>query len=500
MGKQTPFSVAVAFDRLYKACRADVAVARWVLDCVQDAVDQEVMHHSELKGTSFYGHGSNKAIIDVMAMKYWILRHFLSNVLSDAGMPGDDLKVMRDMCASHQTYRAHCGGKETVDLSWQGIRGEGFVKACTFVAVVIYGKEIDGTIKAMLKSTSTPEGVFENSQFVQMVQMVRECYVKVSKAEPEAQEIDDGDVDRLTPLLTAEQKEFMKNVSADDKEKVQQYIESARAHVKRFIQLRVEGRTVNEVADSLENSVLQDQSSSQPVIVYLDSKCCGEASSQPHVRFPTFSKDRMKKLIQGFLKARNQSEPSNEVLVMALDGKRDLLSMMAACMVNTDGDLWQEKSRATFTIVYDEDSVAAQKVRTRSLINLTELLHVWSTTSLEKHVDKRNRKHYRGSTFSTVIGPVAVPPVEERWRLPKDAKTNLLGPLGKSLVGGKVEADPAPEFADGLIPVSWHSMEGRFYEELLHSFKAKKILDLSCLDECLGLKQGWEKVNEQNLA
>ena len=44
--------------------------------------------------------------------------------------------------------------KETVDLSWQGIRGEGFVKACTCVAVVIYGKEMDGNIKTMLKSTS----------------------------------------------------------------------------------------------------------------------------------------------------------------------------------------------------------------------------------------------------------------------------------------------------------------------------------------------------------
>lgn len=44
---------------------------------------------------------------------------------------------------------------------------------------------------------------------------------------------------------------------------------------------------------------------------------------------------------------------------------------------------------------------------------------------------------------------------------------NLLGrvalcdrPLGKSFVGGKVEANSAPEIADGLIPVSWHSMEG----------------------------------------
>ena len=52
--------------------------------------------------------------------------------------------------------------------------------------------------------------MFENAQFVQMVDMVKECCVKVSKAEPEVEEIGDDEVDRLTPLLTAEQKQSMK--------------------------------------------------------------------------------------------------------------------------------------------------------------------------------------------------------------------------------------------------------------------------------------------------
>ena len=70
----------------------------------------------------------------------------------------------------------------------------------------------------------SPSGVFENAEFVQMVDMVKECYVKVSKAEPEVQEITDS---------TAH------NGAEAVHEKVQQYIESATAHVKRFIQCKV---------------------------------------------------------------------------------------------------------------------------------------------------------------------------------------------------------------------------------------------------------------------
>ena len=44
---------------------------------------------------------------------------------------------------------------------------------------------------------------------------------------------------------------------------------------------------------------------------------------------------------------------------------------------------------------------------------------------------------------------------------------------------GKV---PKPVGEDGCEPMCWHSMSHKFYEELIHSFSVRVVLDLTCLD------------------
>lgn len=67
------------------------------------------------------------------------------------------------------------------------------------------------------------------------------------------------------------------------------------------------------------------------------------------------------------------------------------------------------------------------------------------------------------------------------------SRTALLGPSGKILAGGGLgQVEPAQEFSDGE-PVAWHSMEERVYEEVLHSWQCKKMLDGSTLDDTFAL-------------
>ena len=74
---------------------------------------------------------------------------------------------------------------------------------------------------------------------------------------------------------------------------------------------------------------------------------------------------------------------------------------------------------------------------------------------------------------------------EDLWKVPKIFKSQIYGSAGKVLAGGRTDnIELMPEFSDGNLPVCWHTSHWSLYEELLHSFGAKMVLDLHARTKC----------------
>ena len=82
---------------------------------------------------------------------------------------------------------------------------------------------------------------------------------------------------------------------------------------------------------------------------------------------------------------------------------------------------------------------------------------------------------------------MGLPDLSQEWQLPWKTKKNLLGKKHMILVGGKTEeADDARKGHDrnsnAEEPVCFHSAPLALYEELIHDFFAKMVIDLTPCD------------------
>ena len=179
--------------------------------------------------------------------------------------------------------------------------------------------------------------------------------------------------------------------------------------------------------------------------------------------------------------------PCQTDLVMFLDGGRQIESKIVPNLVRADGTAWPSRSKQTFTIVYDEDTWAQRRERTRGFVQLTEGCHVYTAEPLQ--LDKRARLHFPGSNMGDTISGVPLPPWKDQWLVDRATKLKLYTPNGRHLSGGpNPEPDfPQPKFDREREPVSWHSCHLKLYEEILVSFHVKAVVDLSTADETFAL-------------
>ena len=126
-------------------------------------------------------------------------------------------------------------------------------------------------------------------------------------------------------------------------------------------------------------------------------------------------------------------------------------------------------------VSYEEEAMAKRRSRNVSMLSLVEGLHVFTRKPLQ--LQKRSHAHYGGTTLSQIIGPVVAPDWASEWRLQPANKKKLYSNAGTILAGGKQAADPKPDFGDPCEPVAWHAMPTPFYQEIVHKFDVRVMLD-----------------------
>ncbi|CAJ1450592.1 unnamed protein product [Effrenium voratum] len=319
-----------------------------------------------------------------------------------------------------------------------------------------------------MKSGVRPEGIMAQSPFKEAMEGIADACAKVLKNDestPGASVTalvpgDDNQV--LSQFLDSDQLKSLAG-EEDKAEQLRTWAKAALCQVDRFVKLVVEPPTHQLLAEVLKTTVLCEDDQRN------DCASCAKATSL-RVGWRT---------VEPSLLSVAVLESVAQTCFMVFGH----VAPIQKAFLTPGGERWSTMTKVSFTWVMYEGSV--QKDRNRGFINLAEQCHCFTVSPVA--LTKRNRQHFKGSTHALAITDVQARDHSTKWKLPKSDKTALLGPSGKILAGGGLgQVEPAQEFSDGE-PVAWHSMKERVYEEVLHSWQCKKVLDGSTLDDTFAL-------------
>ena len=141
------------------------------------------------------------------------------------------------------------------------------------------------------------------------------------------------------------------------------------------------------------------------------------------------------------------------------------------------------------TLGYTEESVTQNRRRNQFQSGLarvpqSEWVHIVSDRKI--CLPSRKRLHYPGTTVGDLLSGLEVPAIEAEWHMPWGEKKAYYGKKLLVAVGGKTDVAPedkekAVKTDKSMVPTVHHLMEGKFYEETVHTFFAKCVIDLTPL-------------------
>ena len=141
------------------------------------------------------------------------------------------------------------------------------------------------------------------------------------------------------------------------------------------------------------------------------------------------------------------------------------------------------------TLGYTEESVTQNRRRNQFQSGLarvpqSEWVHIVSDRKI--CLPSRKRLHYPGTTVGDLLSGLEVPAIEAEWHMPWGEKKAYYGKKLLVAVGGKTEVAPedkekATKTDKSMVPTVHHLMPGKFYEEMVHTFFAKCVIDLTPL-------------------
>ena len=143
--------------------------------------------------------------------------------------------------------------------------------------------------------------------------------------------------------------------------------------------------------------------------------------------------------------------------------------------------------RNDYLMIYTEEGLSGRRERVRGIINQVETLSVFTFNGMV--MAKRNSKHYSGSNFGNIIGPCSVMSYDDKdlWLLDPAAKKALYGPGNKTLAGGSLPDTPPRPHVEGGEPASWHLTHKHVWEEMVHNFSVKLMVQAPTLDHLMAM-------------
>ena len=413
--------------------------------------------------------------------KYDFLAWLTNAWMKSINLADDDIKVIRKV-SSHDAWLQHCGGDgNAVDISWQGFLKPSMRKLLSVVETIVFSTKEDAAWRNALKGSIEIRELVQAEPFKGLLAEVEALVVK----EKPAQEMLEEATASMEPVVSLEG--FRDHISEDaaaklssDQAAALDFSRLCDKRVDQFWTSVVDGKTRLELKTALENTFLSSLAlkPDENILLWVDSKVAGEASSHPHLRFPPFGNSVLQKPLQAVLEVlkSTQALPSNMVVLIS-DGSRSIETPMSNQFKDLDNN-FLKKNHMVFYIAYEEDSLKERKP-TKGNIVQSEGLHMYVSDTNPPKIPDRPRCVYKGSTRGTLIGPVVVDQFSSPsvWKIDPKTKKEIYGPA-KPLTGGPCPDGNTPKPSiNGQEPVTFHGMPRSFYKEILHSWSIGCVIN-----------------------
>lgn len=155
--------------------------------------------------------------------------------------------------------------------------------------------------------------------------------------------------------------------------------------------------------------------------------------------------------------------------------------------MDADNDQKPGFVNSKLNLIYTEDSIQTRRKRMRGAgtasIQQCEGAHMLSHARVS--LPERKRLHFPGSTSGDTIYGIGKPDIASEWTVTwKDKKEmytkKYLIPVGGETGGVDPEEEQAERKTDATnVPVTYHGMPEAWYQELIHTFFLKLVVDLT---------------------
>ena len=260
----------------------------------------------------------------------------------------------------------------------------------------------------------------------------------------------------------------------------------------RHCKLIVDPGSSSGIAEAFKGSGVSNvhlEEGKRNILVIFDSKAMGEASARAHLRTCPLREEYLMRAVRGILQATTDGQGIPSAYIFALfDGfLHGNESRLLKAFTAPDGSILKKDKKHLF-LTFTEDSMKEAKGRLAgtATMHLVEFAHLVSEGATK--VPEKKHLHIPGTNRSDWLGSFEKPSRESDavMKVKHSRKPALLGPA-LIACGNRVdgdlgpENDPPPRPHDN-VPMNWHTMDIKVYEEFIHSYGVEGIVDLTAND------------------
>ena len=474
-----------------------------------------------------------QSYIEILNLKHAMRDELLQTWLPGIGLPCEHVNKMQEVFADFPNVRTSVTGypdQPTVDTTWMVGWPPSSVAACTLMEELIYTTTYDGRYRDAIKCKGKIADILDYESVKREIDEVSTTLAEERSAAAAARGETPSTANGThvpAPSATAETPETkgfhtMEEQDQDHWEKV------IKKQIHTYVDIIVEKKSAAELENAIRDSTLATIKGDPTglVLFYFDVKQSGEPLTRPELRIAPLRDANYHRMVRTVLSARAPAGAapglrSGEVAILLDGGRRgNATKLVAPWREGTskdkkkpddddeeDDDKEEEAdeesgtevlnfSQSVINVIYSEASIASRRKKLRSVtggIHQSEWAHMLAHSKI--CLPERSRKHYAGTTSGDTIMGVGAAEPDKEWTMSWAEKKALFGKKNLIAVGGKTKGaspdDVVERKTDSTqVPVTHHGMPPAWYDELIHMFFCKAIVDLTPLDA----KFAWQAV------
>ena len=462
-----------------------------------------------------------KSYIEVLNLKGDLKMHLLSKWLPSLGLPDGHTEQMQMVFADFRSVRQHMTaypGDQIAARTWIIGWPESSLAAVEVLEDMVYTCQWDVRFKDAIRSKAKLEEFLEYESVQSAMSRVKDMR---TKERPVSGTAGDGctghrdGVEAAAPAVAASVADELPaapgfhGMTTDEQNYWEHYIDK---QLRTYVHLIPDNKSTSDLEQAIRQSAMSNIRGDPTgmVLYYWDVKMSGESVTRPELRIPPMRDTNYHRMVRTVVSARGPvggpaTLRSGEIAILLDGGRQGNTQKILAPWkegtisrdeqkdddddddeIDADSDQKPGFFNSKLNLIYTEDSIQTRRKRIRGAgtasIQQCEGAHMLSQARV--NLPERKRLHFPGSTSGDTIYGIGKPEVALEWTVPWKDKKEMYTKKYLIAVGGKTEGvDPEDEVERKteatMVPFTYHSMPEGWYQELIHTFFIKLVVDLT---------------------